>query len=231
MRKPFFNRLYWLIPVALIVIVFIGLIGIMSGHYRVQTDYRTEADKGTEVWGVKRWTKIFEGPCIEAYSIQQTSDGGYVIGGTTINCTKNINGTRSYYPFLLKTDTSGNKIWEERYRGFALSIQQTTDGGHIVTGTINLPRDNVGTYGDKLQADVYLLKIDKDGNVVWEKNYGEDKTDGGYTLDEGRSVQQTSDGGYVIVGDTKPYGTRSDVYLLKTDNDGNLQWKKIFNCN
>ena len=232
MRKPFFNRLYWLIPVALIVIVFIGLIGIMSGHYRVQTDYRTEADKGTEVWGVKKWTKTFGGPCLdEASSFQQTSDGGYIIGGDTGNCTPNINGTRNWYPFLLKTDTNGNKVWQERYKGFALSIQQTSDGGYIAAGTINLPRSNVGAYGAKLQADIYLLKTDKDGNVVWEKNYGEDKTDGGYTLDEGRSVQQTSNGGYIIAGDTKLYGPRSDVYLLKTDADGSLQWKKIFDGN
>ena len=231
MADIFSKKIHWFIPVILIgIIVVIGLIGIMSGYYRVQkTDYGTEADKGTEVWGVKRWTRILGDPCLdEAYSVQQTLDGGYIIGGATGNCTPNINGTRIFYPFLLKTDINGNKVWQERYKGFALSIQQTTDGGYIAAGTINLP---IGAPDADLQADVYLLKTDKDGNVIWEKNYGEDKTDGGYTLDEGRSVQQTSDGGYIIVGETKPYGLRSDVYLLKTDADGNLRWKKIFDGN
>jgi hypothetical protein len=230
MKLKFFRERRWFTYLVLIGFIFVGLISIISGYYRVQkTYYGTEADKGTEVWGVKRWTKIFGDPCYDAASsFQQTSDGGYIIGGDTGNCTPNINGTRIFYPFLLKTDTNGNKVWQERYKGFALSIQQTTDGGYIAAGTINLP---VGAPDADLQADVYLLKTDKDGNVIWEKNYGEDKTNGGDTLDEGRSVQQTSDGGYIIVGDTKPYGMRSDVYLLKTDADGNLQWKKIFDGN
>ena len=246
MGKPSFKRVCWFILPVLIGIIVVSLVIISiyspSKNKILETakeicadSTKTEACKeallSSDIWGVKRWTKIFGDPCLdEASSFQQTSDGGYIIGGNTGNCTPNINGTRSWYPFLLKTDTNGNKVWQERYKGFALSIQQTTDGGYIAAGTINLP---IGAPDADLQADVYLLKTDADGNVIWEKNYGEDKTNGIDTLDEGRSVQQTSDGGYIIVGDTKPYGMsmRSDVYLLKTDADGNLQWKKIFGGN
>lgn len=234
------RKKHWIIVAALIGILFVVvLINFLFGAptkppYQAQPGYGTEANKLEEIWGVKKWTKIFKGPCIEAYSIQQASDEGYVIGGATISCTKDSNGTTVYQPFLFKTDSNGNKIWEERYKGFALSIQQTIDGGYVAAGTINLPREKAGAFGAKLQADVYLLKTAADGKLVWEKNYGEDKNEGEYflyTLDEGRSVQQISDGGYIIAGDTRPYGMGSDIYLIKTDGNGNLQWKKVFNGN
>ena len=236
--KLFRGRYWFIIPLALVALLFIGFM-IISVYPSLNEKPYTEADKAKsldvqQLWGVKNWTKIFGGPCTDyAFSISQTSDGGYIIGGDTDNCTKAASGGRIYIPFLLKTDVNGNKVWEKfNYSGFAHSIQQAPDGGYIIAGNINLPRKEVGAYGASLQADIYLMKTDVNGNVVWEKNYGEDKPDNGvYTLEIGQSVQQTSDSGYIIVGSTGPYGEKKDVYLIKTDANGNKQWSKVFGVN
>jgi hypothetical protein len=155
------------------------------------------------------WEKTFGGGDI-GYSVQQTTDGGYVVAGTR--------GHPGGAVYLLKTDSSGNKVWEKTFGGgdTGYSVQQTTDGGYIIAGD---------TFAqDPERMDVYLLKTDSSGNKVWEKTFG------GLDCDVGRSVQQTTDGGYIIAGYTfeHPYITFADVYLLKTDSSGNKVWEKTF---
>jgi hypothetical protein len=148
------------------------------------------------------------------HSVQQTADGGYITAGTTTSY-----GAGQYDVYLLKTDADGNKTWEKTFGGssydFAESVEQTTDGGYIVTG--HTQSSGAGGY------DVYLIKTDADGNKTWEKTFG------GPKWDQSRSVQQTSDGGYIISGNTESYGSgATDVYLIKTDSAGNLVWEKTF---
>ena len=99
--------------------------------------------------------------------------------------------------------------------GAAVSVQQTTEGGYITAGYTY----SHGSGG----ADVYLVKLGEDGNVVWDRTFG------GAGHDSGNAVLETSDGGYVIAGSTYSYGTGGyDVYLVKTDADGRSQWERTY---
>jgi len=169
----------------------------------------------TDASGNLQWVKTFGGSDYDwAFSVQQTSDGGYIVAGETRSFV-----TGSYYVFLLKTDASGNLQWAKTFGGnngdYARSVQQTSDGGYIVAGYTW----SFGAGG----VDIFLLKTDASGNLQWAKTFG------GSDWDYASSVQQTSDGGYIVAGYTLSFGAgNNDVFLLKTDASGNLQWSKTF---
>ncbi len=165
-------------------------------------------------YGKEEWYKIYGEYDSEhvGKSVQQTNDGGYIIAG--------FQGvTYKYDATVQKTDENGDILWSCIYGDheaydIAQSVQQTSDGGYIVTGWTN-------SYGAKA-SDVLLIKIDADGNDEWIK------TIGGNEDDTGNCVKQTSDEGFIIVGETNSYGVNGDVYLIKTDAFGNEEWSKTF---
>jgi hypothetical protein len=149
----------------------------------------------------------------EAHSVQQTSDGGYIVVGVTYTF-----GMGNGDVFLMKTDEFGNVQWAKAYGGasydYGFSVQQTSDGGYIVAGHSS----SFGGGGDFL-----LMKTDANGNVQWARTYGLP----GWDL--AGSVQQTSDGGYILVGDAwSPDGSNSNVFLVKTNASGNIQWARTY---
>jgi len=161
------------------------------------------------------WTKTFGGSGNDrGHLVQQTSDGGYIIAGSTDSY-----GAGSDDVWLVKADSSGNLAWNKTFGGPSedngSSVQQTSDGGYIIAGATD-------SYGAG-NADVWLIKADSSGDVAWNKTFG------GPSEDYGNSVQQTPDGGYVIACTTYSYGAGSaDVWMIKTDSSGNMAWNKTF---
>ncbi|UCE73017.1 MAG: Ig-like domain-containing protein, partial [Methanomassiliicoccales archaeon] len=169
----------------------------------------------SDPFGIEEWNKTFGGDGGDrGYSTQQTSDYGYIIAGYTYSY-----GFFDSPVWLIKTDSSGNEQWNKTFGGIdddgGFSVQQTSDYGYIITGFTM-------SYGSGDQ-DVWLIKTDPSGVEQWNKTFG------GINNDFGYSVQETSDGGYIITGWTRPYGaSNEDVWLIKTDNLGNEQWNKTF---
>lgn len=192
-----------------------------DGGYIVIADYSL-GSMNYDAWLIKTdsngdilWTKTFGGLAEDrGQSVQQTTDGGYIIAGTTSSY-----GTGAYDIWLIKTDELGNELWSKTFGGtswdWGYFVQQTTDGGYIVTGC-----KDPGIY---YIWDVFLIKTDSQGNTTWTKTYGGDD------YDVGHCVRQTTDGGYIITGYTYSYGAgSSDVWLIKTDANGNESWSKTF---
>jgi hypothetical protein len=153
----------------------------------------------TDNYGYKEWEKTF-GHGV-GYCVQLTTDGGYILFGEER---------------LIKTDFNGNKEWDKTFAGCrGYCVQQTTDGGYIITGYIEV---------SSLNEDVLLIKTDSAGNLEWDKTFG-----GIPDNDAGYSIQQTTDGGYIITG--KSWGffpSRGGIWLVKTDSDGNKEWDERF---
>ena len=191
---------------------------------------KTTRAKLTKLYGcgqivapVTSWQRTYSGSKTdEGWSVVQTSDGGYIVAGTTTSY--DGDGRLGLIPdegdvYLIKTDANGNLIWQKNYGGpeedAGYSVLETNDGGYIIAGKT----ESYGAGG----SDVYLIKTDTNGNMLWQKSYG------GSRIDEGRSVAQTSDGGYIIVGYSDSRRINDfDVYLVKTDANGNMLWQKTY---
>jgi hypothetical protein len=152
----------------------------------------------------------------QGHSIRTTFDGGYIITGYTQSY-----GAGGVFDdvYLIKTDVNGDTLWTKTYGGTVYSdgysVEQTSDSGYVIAGST----DSFGNGG----FDVYLIRTDKNGDTLWTKTYG------GINNDEGFSVQQTTDGGFIIAGATVSFGSGNhDVYLIKTDFNGELLWTKTF---
>jgi hypothetical protein len=169
----------------------------------------------TDANGNIQWAKIYCGPYGDvANSVQQTSDGGYILAGITNSYA--FIGTRDS-AFLIKTDANGNIQWAKTYhllyRTWGYSVQQTSDGGYIMSG-----------YTHDSIAYVFLIKTDANGNVIWAKTYG-----GIFNIFDVSNVSQTSDGGYIVAGRIEATtATMFDVFLIKTYANGNVQWAKTY---
>jgi uncharacterized delta-60 repeat protein len=160
------------------------------------------------------WTRTYGGAAADyAYSIQQTSDGGYILAGSR----GPVEANRPDF-FLVKTNGQGDTMWTRDCGGSgwdeASSVQQTTDGGYIVAGSTFYITPN--------DYDLYLVKTNAQGDTLWTRTYG----GGGY--DFARSVQQTTDGGYIVVGSERFAGFNDDVYLVKTNSQGDTLWTRTY---
>jgi hypothetical protein len=197
-----------------------SLIQTSDGGYATASETESFGTGGVDVYVVKldangnlQWTKTIGGPGDEiGFSLIQTSDGGYAIAGSTGSF-----GAGWYDVCAVKLDANGNLQWTKTIGGKdfegGYSLIQTSDGGYAIAGYT----ESFGAGG----RDVYVIKLDAKGNLQWTK------TIGGLDDEIGHSLIQTSDGGYAIAGSTYSFGAGwADVYVVKLDANGNLQWTK-----
>lgn len=161
----------------------------------------------TDRIGNREWTrKISGGLFAFGRSVQQTKDGGYIIGGGIVD---SDSGTAI---LLIKLNGNGTEQWRKiigtAHHDWGVSVQQTYDGGYIIAGSSH--------------AQAYLVKTDKDGDEEWSEKFGEEDA-----AVSGCSVQQTSDRGYILVGH-RTRGDKVDCYVVKTNSQGGQEWSETF---
>jgi hypothetical protein len=189
----------------------------------------------TDSAGNVQWKKTYDGGTYQepggavvntqdlAYSLVQTSDGGYALGGESLGYdTSNF--------FLVKTDSSGNRVWDTKYwepylqgglhfRGLTHKAIQTSDGGYALIGS------EEKSFEDN---DFYLIKVDSSGSVQWRKTYGDKYAD------VPSSVVQLGDGGFALGGTmrevVKSYPDTKNLAIVRTDSSGNPLWTKLYNA-
>lgn len=170
----------------------------------------------SSVFAASGFCSTYGGPNDEvAYSILQTSDGGYVLAGYTGSF-----GAGGLDVWLIKVDSSGQMQWNETYGGLnndtAYSLVQTRDGGLALAGYTQ----SFGAGG----SNFWLIKTNSAGRIAWNQSFGGTGEDIAYSL------IQTEDGGFALVGSTNSSDSagKNDFWLVKTDEAGKMQWNRTF---
>ncbi|BAF59335.1 hypothetical membrane protein [Pelotomaculum thermopropionicum SI] len=162
------------------------------------------------------WQKAIGGTGNDSgMSVRQTDDGGYIIAGAT----RSAGSSKDSEAYLLKIDASGQRQWEKRYGGPGEDclcwVEQTSDGGFVAAGSTS--SSGAGDF------DIYLIRTDRSGRLLWEQTFGSPDTD------QGACVVEAPGGGYVVAGRAfSPANGGYDVLLAKTDESGRKEWERTF---
>jgi len=204
-----------------------------DGGYAVLGEIRP-ANRNFEIWllklnatGVVEWQYFYGGTGVERpYQIRQTADGGYAVLGWTDSF-----GAGGVDAWFLKLDASGGIEWQKAYGGagtdIASGFQLTSDGGYILVGYSNSHNPGKEYW---YSIDAWIIKLDSAGNVVWQKAFGRNHTSKGWH-ECFNSVQQTSDGGYIVAGSGTLWqsgGFVPSTWLVKLNDVGTLVWQKFY---
>ncbi len=232
-----------------------------NGYLMLGSTFMVGGPTGADIYAIKTnetgdtvWTRTFGTDLSEfGYTVQQTFDGGYILcGGQQFRMIKlnptgdtiwtqylkgvvkyviesndsgyvavGANGVSELGVYIVKFTKNGNKVWSKRYFSNdymdGKMIQQTNDGGFILTGSC----DDVSL----TDTNMHIMKLNSSGDFVWSRVFG------GAALDDGVAIQQTTDGGYIMLGTTFSYGSgvnNSNIMLLKTNSNGIPIWSKTF---
>jgi len=199
-----------------------GIIQTSDGGYILSAITESYGAGSVDAWVIKtdalgneQWNRTYGGVGYDLAekTIPQTSDGGFLITGSTISF-----GAGGRDGWLIKINATGAEEWNKTY-GSANNehfweVHVTSDGGYIMIGFV----ENSSTK----HRDAWVVKTDDTGNVQWEKTYG--------PANQGLSIQQTPDHGYVLVAEVADtvFGGYLNAWMVKTDEDGNEEWTKLF---
>ena len=213
--------------------------GYIVAGYSASNDGDVTGNNGSiDYWIVKlsstgdlQWQKSLGGSNWDfANSIKQTSDGGYIVAGSSGSNNGDVTGNNGGDDFwIAKLNEVGNLQWQKSLGGsgndFAQSIVQTADGGYIIAGQSD--SNNGDVTGNHGEADYWIVKLNIAGELQWQKSLGGSLNDGA------RNIQQTPDGGYVIAGhsnsndgDVTGNHGETDYWVVKLNTTGELQWQK-----
>ncbi len=216
---------------------------IVSGYTRSNNGNVMSGNHGIEdIWLVKlnaqgsiQWEKTYGGSGVDRLgdyvgSMERTVDNGYILAGYSNSTDGDVTGNHGLLDiWVVKTDDMGTLQWQKSYGGSSTdaprAIHQTSDGGYIIIGDTNSNDGDVsGNHGDR---DVWVLKINAIGDIEWHTAYG------GSGQDIGKSIQSTSDGGYIVSattesidGDVIGNHAEEDIWVFKLDSTGHIQWQK-----
>lgn len=195
-----------------------SIVQTVDGGYVVLGQTKSYGSGDSNIWvikldpeGNKQWDKTYGGKTHEsAAGIAQTADNGYILGGKTVS--GNVDA------WVIKLTKDGKEQWNKTFGGIFVdgvnSIVQTFDGNYVIAGYKE---------SSTRSTDIWVIKLDRDGNILWEKTYGGQKNE------LASAIAQTSDGGYIVAGDTYSIGAGGlDAWLIKLDSDGNKQWDKTY---
>lgn len=193
-----------------------------------------------EFWGTKidaqgnlLWRRYFGGTNNDrAHAVVPAWDGGYIMAGFSESDDFDISNTRGSYDFwVVKVSEEGEKVWERSFGGsgidIAYDISLTQDEAYAITGhTISSDKEVKNPLGE---SDIWMIKVDKDGELLWERTYG------GSGFDLGRSIFPAKRGGFILSGNTKStnghvseFFGENDMWVLRTNDAGEVIWQHSF---
>jgi predicted secreted protein len=198
------------------------LVDASDGGYIIATNTRSFGAGSSDFWLIKvdslgniEWNQTYGGENEDrVYSLIQTTDGGYALAGRTYSF-----GAGATDCWFVKVDSLGSMEWNQTYGGAnqdeALSVVQTSDGGYLIAGETWV--------NDGSDQDLWLIKIDAEGNMQWNRPYG------GPSQETPFSLIETFDSGFVVAGRTRSFGAgSSDCWLVKVDSLGNMMWNQTY---
>jgi len=216
--------------------------GYIVAGYSSSNDGDVTGNLGGDYWVVKLdsvgnivWQKSLGGTeGDKAWSVEQTTDGGYIIAGQTYSSDGDVTGSHGDLDaWIVKLKSTGTIDWQKSLGGTLLdganSIQQTSDDGFIIGGySRSIDGDATANHGS---IDYWVVKLDSTGTLVWQKSLGGALADGVY------SIRQTNDGGYIVAGNSESadgdatfnHGFEEpDYWIVKLSSTGIIEWQKSY---
>ena len=195
---------------------------------------------GGDYWSIKVsstgnlvWSRFFGGSFTDIpFGVVETSNNEFIIAGSSDSNDVDITGNKGSYDFwVVKAAATGNMVWQKSFGGLeideARGIANTNDGNFVIVGDTRSSDQDITTNNGA--ADLWIIKIDDNGNLVWNQSIG------GTNFDVPRSIRLTSDNGFVIAGSSRSSDGsvalnqgQNDAWVVKVNSSGQLVWEKTF---